>query len=170
MLAVKDRTKPILLKSPASADHTIRLRGLEEDGSPLILEVPAEGNFVQSMLDALARGLDDVRQLRATDTARIKLSKSTVTTRKLYHPASRVMHIALFEINCDDGVYFPRLDPRKYVEGCIVIRRATAVANAAGDATSSDHSVGRPWTRRKPPRPTPTPAKRIAGIRTATPT
>ncbi|MEZ4639653.1 MAG: hypothetical protein R2856_32620 [Caldilineaceae bacterium] len=70
----QDQTYPSQI--PASADHTIRLRGLEEDGSPLILEVLAEGNFVQSMPDALACGLDDVRQLRATDTARIKRAKA----------------------------------------------------------------------------------------------
>ncbi|MEZ4639654.1 MAG: hypothetical protein R2856_32625 [Caldilineaceae bacterium] len=48
------------------------------------------------------------------------MTTQSSTTRR------HAMHIAFFEINCDDGVYFPRLDPRKYVEGCIVIRRATA--------------------------------------------
>ena len=169
MLALNTRPKPILIKSPTRVDHAIRLRGLEEDGSPLLLELPAEGNFVQSMLDALARGLNDVRQLRAKDTTRIKLSKSTLTTLKLYHPAARVMHIALFEINCDDGVYFPRLDPRKFVEGCIVIRRVSAggprrwgrdhlgsLSWAPAEAEEVDHTY-------------PDPSKQIAGIRTGDP-
>jgi hypothetical protein len=106
------------------AEGAVILRGLGEGGRPLILERD-DDDFIQGMLDDLGRGLAVVQRSRAVDRATLRLQSGAVNTLKLYHPAGRVMHLALFELVCNDGAYEPRLDPRKFVEGCVVIRRVT---------------------------------------------
>ncbi|GAB4191727.1 MAG: hypothetical protein OHK0022_05600 [Roseiflexaceae bacterium] len=109
----------------ALASGDVILRGLNEDGSPLIIERD-EADFVQATLDDLAQGLEQVRLSRAVDRATIKLQNGSANTLKLYHPAGRVAHLALFELVCNDGAYEPRLNPRAFLEGCLVIRRISA--------------------------------------------
>jgi hypothetical protein len=109
----------------ALAAGEVILRGLGEGGRPLIIE-RADADFVQGTLDDLARGLDAIRPLRASDRATLQLQGGATSVLKLYHPAARVTHLALFELACNDGAYEPRLDPRSFLEGCLVIRRLSA--------------------------------------------
>jgi hypothetical protein len=157
----------LALPMRARADDLV-LRGLDTDGRPLILELPADGDFVQEMLDKLAGGIDVIRQSRATDTTRLQLSNGAVTTLKLYHPAARVVHVALFELLCDDGLFRPPLDPRRYVEGCIVVRRTTL----AGQRRWGRDAVGvQSWAQMPGDADAayPDPSKQLAAIRTGDP-
>lgn len=128
-------------KSGLSPTLHVALRGLEEDGAPLILE-REEGDFVQALLDDFGRGLDALRAKRAVDRALVKTKGGQRSTLKLYHPAANVTHIALFELYCAESPYAPRLDPRKLLDASLVIRK---VAGGLSHRWGSDSLGARGW-------------------------